>query len=200
MTEIQQNRWDQLVRRAANVVGGGSQVNDTLNELFPVMDVENVPSELLFLAGTRLCMGSSRQVALAANVNLVQLFNPVGSQNIITLTSVYVSSDVAQIFEWQPGGSAFTNNVGNTVLRDLRTGVTVVSVGQVRNQQQAGSLASFNQVRLLADETLKITDPNDIGILFPGNGMSFATTTQNTDLIVNFMWRERVAEPAELNF
>ncbi len=45
--ELQQNRYDQLIRRVGGIIGPGSKVVEALGELFPVIDVENVPGELL---------------------------------------------------------------------------------------------------------------------------------------------------------
>jgi len=57
VTELQQNRYDQLLRRVGDLKGPGSKVNDVLQELFPTIDVENVPGELLFLMGTHIGLG-----------------------------------------------------------------------------------------------------------------------------------------------
>jgi len=199
VTEIQQNRWDQLVRRVANVVGGASQVNDTLNELFPVLDVENVPGELLYLSGMRLSWCGSALQASVGNTNHHQLFNPAGSQVLATITGVHIHSTTNQSFRMAATTTALANSVGNVILRDLRN-LTDVPSCQNRNVQQAGGIPLITEWRALASVMLHIADPNGIQVLFPGTGLTVATVGTNIVSTVNWFWRERVFEPAEVNF
>lgn len=200
MTEIQQNRWDQLIRRAANIVGGGSQVNDTLNELFPVLDVEHVPSELLFLSGIKTAICASQLNASALDVNQHQLFNPAGSQVLAVITSIWVYTSVTGFMRMNPASTEITNDIGGARRRDLRTGVASIPVCRNRTLQQVGGIPLTFQARVIANEFIKIDDQNDLFVLFPGTGLTVSTVTINTQSVVNFMWRERVFEPAEINF
>ena len=200
MTEIQQNRWDQLVRRVSNIVGGGSQVNDTLNELFPTIDVENVPGELLFLSGTKVAIGSSTLQASVGDTNHHQLFNPVDSQVLALVTNVWMLSTSNQSFRMGLGTAAITTNLGGAVLRDTRTGITVTPTLQNRTVQQAGGIAATSEFRSLASVQIQVNDPNGVFILFPGTGVTVATVGTNIVSTVNYFWRERVFEPAEVNF
>lgn len=200
MTEIQQNRWDQLVRRAANIVGGGSQVNDTLNELFPVIDVERVPGELLFLSGMRLGMCSSRLLASAAENNHHQLFNPVGSGMLVVITQMLVGAVTAQRMRAAVVSGALVDAVGNEVLRDTRLGVGAAPVAQNRSDQSAGGLGAIMEFFVEQNKTLSLEDQNGLFVLFPGTGVQCTTTIVNTQTLVGWWWRERVFEPAEENF
>jgi len=200
VTEIQQNRWDQLVRRAANIVGGGSQVNDTLNELFPVIDIERVPGELLFLSGTKMAVCGSQLNQSALNTNHHQLFNPAGSGIVATVSSIFLNSGTTQSIRAAFVTTAITTLVGNELVRDTRLGVVNSPVLQNRTVQQVAGVALIYQWRVLADTTLKISDDNGVCVLFPGTGLTVATTIINTVSTVNFLWRERVFEPAEINF
>jgi len=200
VTEIQQNRWDQLVRRSANIVGGGSQVNDTLNELFPVLDVERVPGELLFLGGTRIAFGSARQLAVAARFSRVELFNPAGSRNLIAVTRAIISSTANTVIRWQLGSTQLGGDVGNSALRDTRTGVVVLPIGVVMNEDTAGGIAAFGQMLILADTPYTLEDENTIAVLFPGTGIQVVGAVANVEVNCTFYWRERVFEPSETNF
>ena len=200
MTEIQQNRWDQLVRRSANIVGGGSQVNDTLNELFPVIDVERVPGELLFLSGWRICAAASQLNASVGNTNHHQIFNPADSGALATVTGISVWSTTTGSFRLNAATAAITTNLGGARVRDTRQGILEIPTLQNRTVQQAGGIANTHQYRVLADTTLQVADENDIFILFPGTGLTIATVSQNVLSSVNFFWRERTFEPAEVNF
>ncbi len=200
MTEIQQNRWDQLVRRIANIVGGGSQVNDTLNELFPVINVETRNTELLILSKWRTALGSTTFAALAGNFDLIQLFNPVDSGMFIVPTRVDFSVSLAGGVRYGVASNALADNTANVQFRDTRTGITDLPVGQVRSVQQAGGFAQFSNYVVLALTTATIQNDRGLFTLAPGTGLTFATSGQNRTLDVSFFWKERVAEPAELNF
>lgn len=200
MTEIQQNRWDQLIRRAANIVGGGSQVNDTLNELFPVMDVENVPNELLYLSGWFLGQGAVQAASVAAELQHIQLFNPAASGKLIVCERVIISTTTGQLCEYTMADVALTNNIGNELQRDTRIGVAQPLIGEMRQASQAAGLPTVGLFNLQASVQFDFHDRRGLFVLAPGTGVTFANTTVNTPLRCSFMWRERVAEVAELNF
>ena len=200
MTEIQQNRWDRLVRRAANVVGGGSQVNDTLNELFPVLDVENVPGELLALMQTDLGFCSAALAGVAAQRNHHQLFNPVGSNALIVVTTVtFQSTGTAVVmFRFSNFIGALGTLAGNERRRDTRAGTLASIVAQQRTATDITNGGLDYRVQGIGSGSTTLTDPNGIAVLFPGTGLTISAEETNTGTTVSFMWRERVFEPAEL--
>lgn len=200
MTEIQQNRYDQLIRRVNNIVSPGSMVGDALNELFPVIDVEKVPLELLKLSGWRLGLGSSEQAALAANNNLAQLFNPADSGMLVTLTRVFIRTNTTQFIRFTFLESPLTNDVGNVLPRDTRDGLTGGVFAQVRNVQQVGGLPAIGQIFVVGDVGFDLRDQDGFVVLAPGTGIDFSTTVLNTSLQITFMWRERTAQQSELQF
>jgi len=200
VTEIQQNRYDQLVRRVANVVGGASQVNDTLNELFPTIDVENVPIELFALMGTTVATAGSLLVISAGDINKHQLFNPADSGALLVVTSIIVNCSVATRWELALTSAALADDVGNVVRRDTRKGIADLVVGQNRSEQSAAGLAAHVQVRLEANVAYKFEDPDDLFVLFPGDGLTGAPVTAAQQTLCQFFWRERAFEPAEDNF
>lgn len=197
MTEIQQNRWDRLVRRVAGIVGGGSQVNDTLNELFPTIDVENVPGELLALANMRLGWVSGSLAALAANRNHHQIFNPAGSGTLVVITQVVMFSGAVTAFRFSNFIGALATLAGNERPRDTRRGVLAEMTGQHRTDQSTVSGGLDFQVVALGNTSRFLKDDNAISILFPGTGLTVTNQTLNLDSTVSFMWRERAFEPSE---
>jgi len=200
MTEIQQNRWDQLVRRVAGVVAGGSQVNDTLNELFPTIDVETLNAELGLLSGWRLAFGSTVQTQLAANLNHSQIFNPVGSGQIVVLERVDLFSATAQRIEFVLALTGLASFTSNPNLRDSRVGITTGPIAQLREVQQVGGLPQVGIATIEAGVTFTINEKLGLFVLAPGTGVTFATTIVNSSFNISYLWRERVAQPAELNF
>lgn len=198
MTEIQQNRWDRLVRRVAGIVGGGSQVNDTLNELFPTIDVENVPGELLALMNTQIGWCSSQLAPSVANFNHHQLFNPAGSGSLVVVTTVSFFSTTTVIFRFSNFLGALTTLVGNERRRDTRAGVLASLVAQQRSAQDAVSGGLDYRIRDIANEQQTVQDPNGVVVLFPGTGLTVSAESANILTTVGFMWRERAFEPSEV--
>lgn len=201
MASINQNRWDQLVRRVAAIVGPGSKVNNTIGDLFPMLDVENMPGELLRLSNTRLGMGTATLSNVAAETPKIQLFNPAGSRLLVTLTTMVITqSFTGGISEFFLTAVPLTTNVGNTPFRDTRDGVAVSTVAQVRLLSDAAGIPAHFQYASLANTPTTFNDSNGIVVLAPGTGITIATNVANRTLTVAFMWRERVAEESELNF
>jgi len=198
VTELQQNRYDQLLRRVGDLKGPGSKVNDVLQELFPTIDVENVPIELLFLMGTRVGWGASAKVPTAGKKAGIQLFNPTGSGQLITITSVWISSTESSSYTFGLTNTAFGTNTGIPRLRDSRAGSGPSGVAELRTTADAVSLVS-GIVRLAGNRTLFLNDLNGIAVLSPGAGMSVVGTVDD-QMNVTFLYRERIAEPSELTF
>jgi len=200
MTELQQNRYDKLLRRVGGLIGAKSMVSDALGELFPTIDVENVPGELLMLSGTRIAMATSQLGVLAANRNLHQLFNPADSQVLLVVTKLLLRSNVAELMRLAITNAALTTATGNEVLRDTRLGVAALAVGQNRTVQQAGGVAAHMEFQVEANITLKLEDENSLFVLFPGTGVTLASTSLGVSTTAGWWWRERVFEGAEAQF
>lgn len=198
MSEIQQNRYDQLLRRVADLKGPGSKVNDALGELFPMLDVENVPAELLLLSGSRLCMGTALLGAGGAgNFGTILLRNSGGSGVIARLLEVNVvgasgslvlgptqNSDVAL------GGEAFADT------RVFGEGTALKIQGSNTNLVFG---ANFWTPTGAPDAKYNWRPPAAISVITPGNAFSVGNATSNESLRVNFLWIERQGQPSELN-
>jgi len=199
VTEIQQNRYDALIRRVNNIVAPGSMVADALSELFPMIDVENVPIELLALMGTIVATAGSILSPSAADINKHQLFNPVDSHALLVLTTLVVSTGVAGNAELATTAVPLTDDVGNVIRRDTRSSGALTVVGQNRSLQSAAGIPSIVNFRLEQNVAFTLQDPNGLFVLFPGFGVTFSPTTANVQSICQFFWRERVFEPSEDN-
>jgi len=199
LTELQQSRYDQLLRRVGDLKGPGSKLNDALEELFPTIDVENVPGELLFLSGTLLAYAGAVFQSSVGDIQIIQLFNPDGSGKLVTLTTLTVSG-ASQQLELGISATELASNPGVQAPRDVRAGVLLRPTASLRESSQVGGIADTLQLQALNNVTLTLSDPNGVAVLSPGTGFSVQSTLTATQLIVNFFWRERVAEPSELNF
>ena len=200
MTELQQSRYDQLLRRVGDLKGPGSKVNDVLQELFPMLDVENLPAELYVLAGWQLGLGAHSLGPVAAESGRIQLFNPVGSGKIATVNRIGVRSSTGQRIRYARVSAALFSGIGTEVFRDTRLDLGSRPSCQIRADTTVALTDANGMVQINADVEEYIDSSNDIFVLGPGSGAEVGTNTLNTSLTVTFFWRERVAEPSELNF
>lgn len=200
MTEIQQGRYDALLRRVGDLKGPGSKVNDVLEELFPMFDVENLPDELYRLANIDLCMGGGFSPATAAQAGRGQILNPAGSGKIITVTQAGIGSSGSGIIRWGRRDTPLTNNLSTQIFRDTRHPLGNLPTGQIREQTSVALANANGQARWLLNSTFVLKDPNGLAVLTEGAGFEIGTAVLNTNVSFYFYWRERVAEPSEINF
>ena len=198
-TEIQQNRYDQLLRRAGGLIGPGAKVAEVLAELFPVFDVENMPGELLILGGTRVAFGGASLQGAAAEGARIGLRNPLDSGNLVTISSVVISTTTTQTIRFGVNNTVLTTGVGTETFRDLRLAVTQRPIAEVRTQSSVALSPATGQLRLTAHTPVTLEDANGVAVLPPGFGFEVGTGTDATLIFVTYFWRERVAEISELN-
>ena len=192
MTELQQTRYDRLVRRVGGLIGPGSKVNDALSDLFPVIDVERCPGELLRLMETKILIGGASSSSGAAQVASAQVFNPVDSGNLVVVSSAYVSAFVSTTFTAGVSVAEFDTFVGRMTFRDTRGPKILQGVAEIRTTNiVALSTGAAMQFRLLANTTKTITDENSVAVLFPGTGFFVQAGAANTTLKCGFLVRER---------
>jgi len=197
VTELQQNRYDQLLRRVGDLKGPGSKVNDVLQELFPTLDVENVPGELLLLMGTRIGWAGTGRSATAGKKAGIQLFNPLGSGHLVSISTALISLGAAGEFSWGTTTTGLATNTGIPKLRDTREEGGSRGVTQLRTSPDTVALAS-GLMRVTISDPITFNDGNTFCVLAPGTGITFVGQT-DVSIAVTFFYRERVAEPSELN-
>jgi len=201
MGEIQQNRWDQLVRRVAGLIGPGSKVNNTIGDLFPMLDVENLPPELYVLGGTGLAFRSTDTTAASGQENASQLANPAGSGKLLTVTTVIIEMSAADIVALSLVIAELAVSNGFGAFRDRRVEGPggSAAVGNLRTEDGVIVLPGLG-VKVVMNVPFTITDPNGICVLAPGDRLTVGTQSLARRLIVSYFWRERVAEQSELLF
>lgn len=201
MFTIQQSRWDKLLRRVSGSIGPGSRVGTSISDLFPVLDVESVPSELLALSGTRLGWGRIIPPAVPGENARGQLFNPEDSGKLITVTTVWIGgTGSGEVFELGLLGVALANESAVPAYRDGRFGTALRGVAELRQDSNVGATPTAFRMRVPLQSSFPIFDPNDICVLPPGIGLTISATSSNLSYTASFMWRERTAELSELNF
>ena len=198
--EVQQTRWDRIIRRVSGSIGPGSRVSETISELFPVLDIERVPGELLILGGTDICAGAATSLGAVGEVGLVQLFNPTDSGNIITVTRITLSCTTTTVLRWALTTTALGTNELTERFRDTRRGVLDLPVGKIRTDSRVALVLETQIIRVVANSSHIVEDPNGVAVLAPGSGLDIGPTTTNVNIQISFLWRERPADQAELQF
>ena len=199
-SELQQNRYDQIMRRVGGMIGTGSKVSEVLTELFPVVDLERVPGELLLLGGTRLCIGSAIVTGAAGERARIQVFNPADSGTLVTVSSVVISTLTIQNIRWATTETALTTGLATEAFRDRRLTLPGRPVGAIRTDSTVAATDVHGLARLLASTPYFLTDRNSVAVLPPGSGFEVGADTVATAVIATFYWRERTAEQSELSF
>lgn len=197
--EVQQTRWDRIVRRVSGSIGPGSRVSETLTEAMPVLDLENMPAELLVLGGTRMCTGFTSETAVAALFQHSELFNPVDSGSIITLLSMAIDSGAVEVGMVLTSGSFTTEDTATVGFVDGRLLDTARPVGQMRHETAGAIGAEHYKVNQDIFNAAFFQPPKAIAVLTPGSGYSIHARTANEFLDVSYSWLERPAEESELS-
>lgn len=199
MTELQQNRYDQLLRRVGDLKGPGSKVNDSLSELFPMFDVENVPAELLLLSGSRLCMARTFTAAGGAGKFGVHLLRNNGDTNAVArLMQVSIAVGVDQGIVCGPTQNSGTAQ-GTRAFADGRVfgeGTTLVTQADNTGLVPGSTFFEFDAA---LGQTNFWEPPSAIGVITPGTAFSVGNNSSNVALTVSWLWIERVAQESELN-
>lgn len=165
-----------------------------------MLDVESERGELQILAGMDICFGGGQANGGVGTFGAGQLFNPAASGKILILTAVHWASSSTDTPLWGLGNIAFPSGIGTEFFRDTRKGLTARPSGQVRRRATGVLATATGQTRLLANTDLRLENTNGVAVLAPGTGFEIGSTTANTSNFMTFYWRERVAEPSELNF
>lgn len=198
MTELQQNRYDQLLRKVGDLKGPGSKVSEVLTELFPTFDVENMPPELIRLSGARLGHGGGTITAIAAQSPTGILVNPAGSGKIITITRVYASSNAISVVRWGTTVTVRGTAVNTQQFRDTRDRAPSLPSGSIRQISAVAAAVGTNQTRVLASTNLTLDDPAGIAVLAPDTAFEIGLGALVSTLQFAFSWKERTAEPSEV--
>jgi len=190
-TDLQQFRYDNIVRRVGGIIGPGSKVKEAIPELFPMIDLERIPAELLWLAGWRMAWGGINAVGAAGEQPSTQLLNPAGSGKMITVTDFNVSSNASAVVNWTTTNVVFPTTVSPELFRDTRRGASAKPIGQIRTFSNPGFTVASNITRIIASVPFHFRDDNAVAVLFPGTALEIGSQTAAGTLTVNFVWRER---------
>lgn len=199
--EVQQNRWDQLVRRVSGSIGPGSRASETISEVFPVLELEHTTPEILALSGWRTAWQSIQQNGVAGQVSAVQLSNPADSGVIAAVTQIIfiVLTQPVDDVQMELTDTLFTSAAIRGLFRDARFGGDRGTTLELRSDPNIPTGAGL-RFRAFLDVQNIIRDDNGLVVLTPGTAFQIGTTGNNINFHVNYLWRERPAQESELSF
>lgn len=199
MAELQQTRYDRLVRRVGGIIGPGSKVGEVITELFPMLDVENLPAELYLLSGTQLAFGGGAIAGIGLQSPTAQLFNPAGSNVLVSITGFNLATDFNTLVRWGITTTPIGTAIGTEIIRDSRKFPPDFPVADVRQVTAVALASGTNQTRILASTDFNFSPRNGVAVLAPGTGLEIGVSDVGASLNYSFYWRERVAEESEFN-
>ena len=206
-TPLQISRWDRLLRKLGNLVGEGAIATGVLEDVFPVLDVENLQTDSWRSAGWNMAQGANTVVAAAGQTPRIFLDNPPGSLKLVVVDQIFMFADAVTEVRIGPNPLAAPRAAnGPTLLFDMRYEVSSggaamdtpstttfgeSSLGPVPNDAGRFSIQVANRME-------NVTPFKGMAVLPPGRSLSVRGLTVAGTLTVTFFFRERVAEPAEL--
>ncbi len=200
MGRVQTARHDGLLRRLFSIKGGGSLLPETLGDLFPTLDIESLPIELLKLSGWDVGLVGQTLTSGVAETWGGQLFNPAGSGKLLIPTSLFLSGGTTSTFFVGVTSVALATAVVGRQ-RDTREGTVVQTSAQSRMGVDPTPPVGAGQIRLLgAAESFTLQDSEGLAVLAPGTGFTLVSIATNITYRALWFYRERTAEPSEMNF
>ena len=191
-----------MIRRVTGIIGPGSKVSQVITELFPMINVEAPPAELLFLGDIFTCFEGGRVAGVAGQFSQAQLFNPPDSNALMSITKIIMTTDTPSSSDWNWGllPVVFAGApVGQANFTDARQRFPNQPIGQVRQRNQVAVGVRTGRARTKVDVPFELSNENGIAVLEPGTGFEIEAGLTDHALIYTFYWRERVAEASELN-
>jgi len=195
---IQTARLENFIRRWASIKGGGSVLSETLGEVFPVLDLENLTAENYLPAGWTPFFGFITVAGVAAQLQGASLINPANSGKIVVVDQITLRTNAAENVTIGTSLALFTPSV-NARTRDTRAPAFLGSA-RVGANSNVGAAETGLLFRPVAGQVQVIEIPNGIAVLSPGNQLAVVGATVNITINVGFTGRLRQAEPSELSF
>jgi len=206
-TPLQITRYDRVVRRLMNLVGQPSIVTGVLEDVFPIIDLENLQPDAWRWAGWNICAVGDFVGGGAGNTTRISLDNPPDSGHVIVLTKLIVASDLGQDLRGSLADVAARAPTAVANFRDTRTDPTTqVPVGQLFGEIAIAVPPEPEVMRLPVSTTggvgavgiHLILDVSDgVVVLGPGTQFRIRAFLPDSGITASFWWRERPLDPAE---
>jgi len=198
MGRLQTGRLENLIRRWGSIKGGGSVLSETLGDVFPVLDLENLPPELLLPAGISMVSGSVSATGGVGDLGGVGILNLAGSGMILTLTKFHVKTAAVQGISC--GLRTPRTPDINTRNMDSRSAQNFNGAARLFSEAATGGALGNFIIDTQADIDREVTVPHGICVLAPGGTFQLTASITNTLIRATFWAYLRLAEPSELSF
>jgi len=196
---LQTARLENFIRRWGSIKGEGSVLSETLGDVFPMLDLENLTPENLLPAGWSIVSKFGAVVGVTAQLSGLSILNPAGSGSIGVIDKIIILSEKDSTISFGTDIDLFTPFL-NTINRDTRHSnnfngnLRLGAEGDVQTAPGGGILT------VLAGISRELEVPHGLAVLSPGGQFACTGSAQNNDLNVSFFGHERLAEPSELSF
>jgi len=169
-------------------------------EIHAALVLENDRPEWKVLAGERLVAGGGAAVASAGTRSKFRIFNPLGSNTLIVIERLWLTSASGQLSLRRTGSIPIATPL-TTVLMDTRDRQVNTSgnnsAAQVGYANEVGgtpgSAIFYRSDTPVVERLVELSL-----ILTPGFGFEADNQTDNVALSVHAQWRERALVPSEL--
>lgn len=200
MGRLQTGRLENFIRRWGSIKGGGSILSESLGDVFPVLDLENLTPENQLTAGWTPWWGFVTVIGVAAQIAGASLVNILDSGLIVVVDLLNIRTETIGSGTVTIGTSRplFPLSAG-VVSRDTRAPGPVGGV-RIGADANVGANETGFVIRMVANVDREVVVPNGVAVLSPGTQLAVVTSTVNQDLTVSFTGRVRIAEPSELSF
>jgi len=199
MGRLQTARLENFIRRWGSIKGPGSVLSETLGDVFPGLDLENLTPESQLTAGWHLFHGVATVAGVAAQATGVQIVQPAARENLLVLDKIVINSETAQNVTIGTNVGIFST-VTNTNRRDTRNPAVANANAIITGNANAGTAGTGGILAVGTGVDREFEVPNSLAVLGPGGTFSVISATVNLNLTVTFFGRERLAEPSELSF
>ena len=199
MGRLQTARLDNFIRRWGSIKGGGSVLSETLGDVFPVLDLENLPAELRLMAGISMVAGSGSATGGVGDLAGLQLINPVGTGVILVLTKFHVRNSTAQAVSCGLTDTLFTATINNRNL-DSREEQNFNGAARIGGSTNAAAQLGDFLVETRANIDRDVDVPQGIAVITPGHAFQLTASATNEVMRATFWSYLRLAEASELNF
>jgi len=199
MGRLQTARLENFIRRWGSIKGGGSVLSETLGDVFPVLDLENLTPENQLTAGWTLFWARINVLGAVAKLGAASLINPVNSGSIVVCEKIIVNASGADAYLLSVNDTLLTQTL-NTSPRDSRVGTDFIGNAVLGASTDTTSPTHSVVIRAQAGIDREFELPNGLAVLSPGFQLQVTASTTNTQMFHSFFGRVRLAESSELSF
>jgi len=199
MGRLQTARLENFIRRWGSIKGEGSVLSETLGDVFPTLDLENLTPEAQLPAGWSLVHRFATTTGVAAQLSGVSVINPLGSGQIGVIYQALIVSEKTQNLTYGVGLPLFTS-ISSFENQDTRQANIFNPNLRMGGNANVGAAETGGLFRVTGNASFILTAPIALAVLAPGGQFSIVSATVDSNLTVSFWGRVRLAEPSELSF